>query len=99
MARTRRPADLTGVPRKLVGLGAYLLTDAFDGLLASRLSSDCRVILATNFSKVDARGRQLQVYVFQCVGDYLRDGEVAEPLVIRRDNIPWGVLGAGLRSE
>jgi hypothetical protein len=40
VARTRRPADLTGVPRKLLGLGAYLLTDAFDGLLPSRLSSD-----------------------------------------------------------
>jgi len=44
----------------------------------------CRgsVILAANIRNIDAGREQLQVHVLQCVGDYLGDRQVAEPLVI-----------------
>src|SRR5208283_1885991 len=53
-----------------------------------------RMILATNRGNVHLRRRQLQIHVFQGVGDDCGDSEIAEPLVVGRDYKPRGMLGA-----
>jgi hypothetical protein len=53
-----------------------------------------RVVLAANIRDVDVRRRQLQPHVVHRVRDDLRYREVAEPLVVCRNDVPGGVLRA-----
>ena len=42
--------------------------------------------------------RQLELHVLHRLGDDLRSRQVAEPLVIRRDDVPRRMRGAGFRQ-
>ncbi len=56
-----------------------------------------RVILAANAGEIDARRRQFQAHLVHGSGDGLRHGQVAELLVIRRDDVPRGMPRARQR--
>jgi hypothetical protein len=51
------------------------------------------VILAADVIEVDRRRGRFHAHVLHGGADDLRDREVAEPLVVRRDHVPRGALG------
>src|SRR5437016_10327314 len=54
------------------------------------------VVLAADRGDIHLRRRELQTHLLQRVRYDLRDGEIAKPLVVGRDDVPWRVLRARL---
>jgi hypothetical protein len=63
-------------------------------LLAIPLLVFRRVIFATNVGNVDVRWWELQAHLVHRVRDDLRYTEVAKPLVVCGNNVPWRMLRA-----
>jgi hypothetical protein len=55
--------------------------------------------LAAISFEIDPRRRQLESHVFHGLGDDLRNGQVAEPLVVGGNDVPGRVLAAGLAQR
>jgi hypothetical protein len=53
------------------------------------------VILPADIGEVHRRRRKRELEIVHRVSDHLRHCEIAEPLMIRRDHVPGGVLLAG----
>ena len=64
-------------------------------LAAGFLLLDGGMIFAPDVRKVNRRRWKREFELLHRVGDDLRDGEIAEPLVIRRDHVPGRVRRAG----
>src|SRR5919106_6490785 len=54
------------------------------------------MIFAPNLREVHGWLRKLHVHIFHLPNNDLRNSEIPEPIVVRRDNEPWSVFGAGL---
>ena len=67
----------------------------FCTLRAAPLVAFRGVEFAPDRSYVHVRRRQLQAHLVHGVGNDLRYGEVAELLVVRRNNVPGRALRAG----
>ena len=52
------------------------------------------MVLAPHRGDVDMGLRQLQVHLVHGIRDDLGDGEIAEPFVVGRNDVPWRVLRA-----
>lgn len=55
------------------------------------------MVFAANVREVHARRRHLQAHSIHGVGDDLRHREIAEPLVVRGDDVPGRMLCARQR--
>ena len=64
-----------------------------------RLALALRVVEPPDLVEIDGRLRQLQFHVFHRVGDDLRDREIAEPFVVRRNDVPRRVLLRAVRER
>src|SRR6516165_11777655 len=53
------------------------------------------VIFATNVGYVHMCWRQFQTHLIHSISDDLRNSEVAKPLVVRGNDVPGRMLGAG----
>src|SRR5215471_18434971 len=70
-----------------------LFSAALGRSLPAPLRRGILVIEPPNFFEIDRRLRQLQLHIIKGVGDDLRDGEIAKPLVIGRNDKPRRVFG------
>ena len=57
------------------------------------------MVKPANLGEVDGRLRGLEAHVLHGVGDDLRHREIAEPLLIGRDDVPGGVLLRAVRQR
>src|SRR6266849_3249474 len=57
------------------------------------------VIFAANFRQIHGRLWQLHIHFFHRAGNDLRNGQIAEPLMVCRDDEPGGALGTRLSER